>query len=248
LLVTGIFVGKDLIETAQLRATAGQYASYQAATTTFKTKYDAFPGDLTSVQAAQFNMQPLSRPAMANVTHGNGALENGEAYASSQLASEIMLYWRDLSSAKLIKESFVDATDGPVPLIVAQDIYKKYLPVAKMPPAASGLVFWATASNRQGKNVFYLGAVQNSDATGFTNFDAGLMAPQAYWFDDKFDDGKPQTGDIIMTEDDWVMHLQPGTHQIGDCMADPFFVGPNKYNLTASSDYPTCSLNLTFEP
>lgn len=50
LLIGGILKGQELMQNARVTSTIAQVRAYEAATTTFRDKYDALPGDMASAQ------------------------------------------------------------------------------------------------------------------------------------------------------------------------------------------------------
>src|SRR6202790_4507951 len=64
LIVGGILVGQDLVKAAEIRATVAQIEKYNSAVNTFRTKYNAIPGDLSSTNATGFGL-------FAETTSGN---------------------------------------------------------------------------------------------------------------------------------------------------------------------------------
>ena len=54
LLVGGILVGRDLIESARIRTQVRQIEQLNTAANTFKNKYGSLPGDIHQTKAAQF--------------------------------------------------------------------------------------------------------------------------------------------------------------------------------------------------
>src|SRR5580765_2378581 len=127
LVVGGIFVGRDLIQAAEIRSTVAQFQKFQTAVATFKLKYQALPGDMLSAQANASGFQPTARVDTAAspqaYTHGNGLVEAhvfGVSRDAGGLASEACLFWQDLSSAQLIPFSFTSALEGDNAISLSQ--------------------------------------------------------------------------------------------------------------------------------
>jgi len=63
LIVGGILVGQDLIKGAEIRATVAQVEKYNSAVNTFRTKFNAMPGDIPQAAAATFGLFQLTNAA-----------------------------------------------------------------------------------------------------------------------------------------------------------------------------------------
>src|ERR1035438_8206439 len=73
LVVGGILVGQNLIAAAGVRATISQIEKYNTAVNTFRTKYDALPGDMNASVAKQFGF--VARGTQPGEGDGNGIIE-----------------------------------------------------------------------------------------------------------------------------------------------------------------------------
>src|SRR5436305_84684 len=74
LVVGGVLVGRDLIATSQLRATMTQVEKYNTAVKTFRTKYNALPGDMKAADAANFGLFQLAESPAFSKGDGNGLI------------------------------------------------------------------------------------------------------------------------------------------------------------------------------
>ncbi len=119
LLVGGVLVGKALIEAAFMHAQISQIESYNTAANTFKTKYNALPGDIDAAKASQFGL--AVRIGGAGHGDNNGLLEGGAA-EDMRNAGENALFWNDLSTANLLGTSYVGIdcyyTGAPIPYCI----------------------------------------------------------------------------------------------------------------------------------
>src|SRR3954471_15989161 len=61
LVVGGVLVGQDLIKAAQIRSAVSKIEKYNTAVHTFRTKYNALPGDIPN--AASYGFAPRSGAA-----------------------------------------------------------------------------------------------------------------------------------------------------------------------------------------
>src|SRR3954466_4808654 len=73
LIIGSVLVGQDLIEAATIRATVSQLEKYKTAVGTFRTKYNALPGDIKSSEATGFGF--YARGGGMGDGDGNGAIE-----------------------------------------------------------------------------------------------------------------------------------------------------------------------------
>ena len=73
LIIGGVLVGKDLIASAEIRATVSVYQQLDAAVNTFKTKYNCLPGDCPN--ASDFGFTPPAGYTTIN-GDGNGHIDN----------------------------------------------------------------------------------------------------------------------------------------------------------------------------
>jgi prepilin-type N-terminal cleavage/methylation domain-containing protein len=92
LIIGSVMVGKDLIRAGEIRKTLSQKESFDTAANTFKLKYGALPGDLTSP----------TRYGFSGSGNGDGAIHTTPCPSTS---CEQVWFWQQLYDAKLIKES-----------------------------------------------------------------------------------------------------------------------------------------------
>jgi prepilin-type N-terminal cleavage/methylation domain-containing protein len=115
LVVGGVLVGQDLVKAASVRATISQIESFQRAKNTFREKYGGIPGDLIYTDAQKFGFSTCTYSPGTN-THcdGNGNLSDGAN--TTGIASEMALFWIQLSKAGFIENGFTfsgaDASDS----------------------------------------------------------------------------------------------------------------------------------------
>src|ERR1035441_8985409 len=110
LIIGGILVGQDLINAAAIRAQVSQIEKYNAAVNTFRTKFNALPGDMNAATATAFGF--TARGAFAGQGDGNGLIQGVLANAAASnggwivFAGELQMFWVDLSTANLIDGGF----------------------------------------------------------------------------------------------------------------------------------------------
>ncbi len=198
LVVGGVLVGQSLINAAALRATISQIEKYQTAVNTFRTKYDALPGDIADPGASSFGF--IARGTSAGEGDGNGVIEGVSATPSNsgtfECTGETAVFWRDLSTAGLIEGGFNAATTStfcPDAALLNSGgvILNSFFPQAKL-GGGNYIYVWSTG----GQNYFALANVARV-AAGYEMFSsAGLTAAQAMSIDSKVDDGLPQAGHV----------------------------------------------------
>jgi prepilin-type N-terminal cleavage/methylation domain-containing protein len=214
LIIGGVLVGRDLIKAAEVRATVSQFEKYNTAVNTFRSKYNALPGDLTDVQAINFGM--IFRLGGPGHGDGNGLLEGCSAGATIA-GCETVLFWSDLSSANLIDRSFTSASDYPLELIWLQETLRLWAAnplgiinpiatayaVAGPPPVAKELILpraklggdnFITVFSAGGLNYYQMTGVVLTDFSGVYTLSTNLTPLEALAFDGKVDDGFPLTG------------------------------------------------------
>lgn len=197
LLVGGILVGRDLVKSAELRATIGQVDKYNTAVQTFKLKFNAVPGDIRQAEASSFGMFTMSSATPVGYGDGNGLIEGGAAGGMNPVG-ETIVFWRHMFEA-----GFVDGTFGaqgnsilvPASGLVTGTVttVSQSLPPTQLTPENSFIVF---ATN--GLNYFSILPVNTITATpSYTYSAAGITPINAFNIDTKLDDGRPNTGAII---------------------------------------------------
>jgi prepilin-type N-terminal cleavage/methylation domain-containing protein len=75
LLVGGVLVGRDLIQSAGINAVARDIDSYNVGAMTFRDKYGGIPGDITASKAQQFGLTiSATNPGTTGEGDGDGVL------------------------------------------------------------------------------------------------------------------------------------------------------------------------------
>ncbi len=223
LIVGGILVGRDLISAAAVRAQITQIEQYQQAVNTFRVKYGYLPGDIKEPEASNFGF--VTRGNCQNLTpcigqgDGDGVIEAQAFYSAYapvhngyRQIDETLMFWRDLSTAKLIKEQFTlatfDHTDVSIDMAVSNlNAYSAsyhlkninaYVPDAKIASNTS-IYLWSGRFSNDQNNYFGISGVDNIaiiGASGAMQSHPTLTIAQAYSIDKKMDDGLPQLGKI----------------------------------------------------
>jgi prepilin-type N-terminal cleavage/methylation domain-containing protein len=199
LIIGGVLVGQDLVKSAQLRSTISQVEKYNTEVHTFRTKYNAVPGDITAQAAASYGMTGnLLLTGLQGDGDGNGIIEDGQVGAGGAndnlFAGEISEFWAHMSWANLIDGGFginLTAGTGAPPAILLTTL-NQYVPPTKLGKGFSFIVF-----SGSGSNFFGMLPIVSIDTGGaYTMNPSGLDPISAYNIDSKVDDGMPQQGTI----------------------------------------------------
>lgn len=187
LIVGGVLVGQDLIKAAEVRATVSQVEKYNSAINTFRTKYNAVPGDLNGTLATNFGLLPTARADSGTSIHGNGLIEGCATILLG--GCETVLFWQDLASASLIGDPISGSTDATATITTAQ-LNTKF-PAAKVDRGNRFIVY-----TNSGLNFYQLTGV-TSVAAGVYALTSQLNPVEAFNMDNKMDDGAPLTGVVV---------------------------------------------------
>ena len=115
-----------------------QFEQYKTAVNTFRTKYNALPGDIDPTDAVAFGL--ANRTGGAGDGDNNGRIGScGGGLSTKVFGCEDALFWNDLSSAGLISGNYSLDVDGAFATTVLNG---SYLPPAKMPPQQN---LWASS-------------------------------------------------------------------------------------------------------
>jgi prepilin-type N-terminal cleavage/methylation domain-containing protein len=199
LIIGAVLVGQDLIRAAAIKSQLTQIEKYNTAVNTFRGKFGALPGDLNGAVASQFGFN--SRGACAGEGDGNGVLEGIYCGGASQgyeiTNGELLMFWVDLSSAKLIDSNFntytdITSTPGPSGTFVGN-----YVPSAKI-GRNNYINVWSGGPAAQSNEINYFSISQEIgfNGSGFGTI-AALTVTEAYTMDAKTDDGLPQSGKVV---------------------------------------------------
>lgn len=185
LLIGGVFVGKDLIRSAEIRSQITDLESYQTALGTFAMRFEGLPGDIKNARDV---LSITDSPTIAN-GDGDGLLEDG-AGGTALFTGEIAQFWMQLSTTKMVKGAYaIDASPGkgyPMTAFGRGGIVTKYDPSV------------TAAITSHGANVFFIGMTGVVSAgTDETIVNSAVLYPEDAWkIDEKIDDGKPFFGSV----------------------------------------------------
>lgn len=202
LLTGGILAGQSLIRASELRAVTNELHRYQAATQTYRDKYQALPGDhrdatrffARSVNAAHCASNSAAAVGTPGVCDGDGDgnIELGSSTAST--SGEIFQYWRQLALAGLIEGTFTGLNGGDADTT----IIGTNVPASRVNSGGWTMQYGNFTSGGSlldadfNQNMFVIGAQTLSEPTS-----APILKPEEAWnIDTKIDDGKPGTGRV----------------------------------------------------
>lgn len=200
LIVGGVLVGRDIIHTAEIRNTIGQYEQFGTAVNTFKNKYNCLPGDCVNADNIGFSVNSSG--------DGNGIIGYNIAPCGASLACmsanssttkhEYLDFWYQLSAAALIPYAFKEyssLTSWNAGIVT---------PPTKIQPYRGNLSFgWAIQADLAvtvdtilpAHNFMLTSNPMDVAATGMTT--VGGYLPLDMWrIDKKIDDGQPHNGII----------------------------------------------------
>ncbi len=105
LLIGGILKGQELVMNAQIASTVGQVKAIDAASTAFRDKYDAFPGDMQNPATRLSNC--TAAPCSAG-GDGNSKLDSNRPNAAP--AGENQVFFVHLAAADLLSTVSINGT------------------------------------------------------------------------------------------------------------------------------------------
>lgn len=266
LIVGGVLVGRDLIQSAKLRSVLSDIEKFNSATLTFENKYNCLPGDCPN--ATDFfgtfascnvwsNFQGMDNSTCnGNVNDGKILFASyGEEAPPGQynywFFDETFLFWQHLSLAGLIKGKYAGgaiSTGSAKPGInvPTSQLEKGCYSVSYSFVGARTDAFPVYAMNA---NIFAIGnqVVDNDGAELFSCVGGlySLPAIAAQNLDSKIDDGKPYIGNVVTLQDlyggNWnnasnIPPIQTGCTNIGGV------VTPLTAVYAASAPASACSL------
>lgn len=236
LLVGGVLSGQSLIRASELRSVVSQYQRYYAATTAFRDKYFAFPGDMTTAATFWGAADGAGgTTAACATTAGTGTQTcngNGDGFvALSTSSNENFRFWQHLANAGLIEGNYDGITHGTT----TYSATTANVPVGRISATGWFMNNWASSSGFA-FNAQYAGIYANFFEFGAFTANADPVGPifkpeEAWNIDTKLDDGMPATGHVVI-------RATGGLATCTDSAVGTTFTA--NYLLSAST--PTCSL------
>lgn len=210
LLIGGILKGQELMENARITATIAQVRSYEAATTTFRDSYNAFPGDMPNAQNRVPNCPAACDPAPGAGLAGNSIIGDpgwgtggfvaqvaatGMPLTPAAAGDETQLYWIHLLQADLIS----GITDKAI-RVVTPPAWGETHPAAKSGGGfvvgfGDGTAGLGMPTGTIGPAGTVLLLTTSASDTPTTTAGIQTLSPsRAAQIDRKMDDGKPTAG------------------------------------------------------
>ncbi len=202
LLIGGVLVGRDLIKSSEIRAQISQIEKFNAATNTFRIKYNALPGDMKESEAYGFGLFRVSCSYVGYYGYGdnNGIITQGNGAVTSpptrtHLSGEPFLFFRQLTDANLIEGKYgMGLNCGAESGVIAASGVGAFLPPAKI--GTNGFIEANSPGDK--KNYFILATVNGFIGAGGVGTGSNpITANEAYQIDLKTDNGLPDSGNII---------------------------------------------------
>lgn len=162
----------------------------------------------------------------------------------------MLIFWRDLSSAKLVDGSYASATDdyANAGAQIAGDELNDFLPAAKL-----GRRNYFTVFSSGGLNYYQLTRVASLEGDGSYTLSAFITPIEASNMDVKMDDGDPQSGIVRAMKDNALPNIAApviATASLsatgGDCVEDTGT--ETRYNTSQQiyADTVSCQLRFRF--
>lgn len=226
LIISGILVGADLVNNAEIRKTISMVEKTNQAALTFRGKYQGVPGDITDLRAESFGLN-ANRTGAPGIGDGNSLVEGCSANATA-LGCENVLFYDDLTQARLVDTALGPRTVGEstavIPSITTNGM-ATYLPSLRLRETSFLAVF-----PHQGRNYFMMATI-GTNGTGALTTTAGVTPLESDSIDNKVDDGFGLTGDVRaitgVTANAGFTQPTPAAPAVGVCVSN---VGGNRYN------------------
>jgi len=235
LIVGGVLIGRDMIETAKIRSQISQIEKINTAANTFRSKFGSVPGDLSSARGTSMGLAYATHAVTPNLA------ENGLVDGDDFTALESWYFFYNLAEAKLYNCSSC---------VIAYDNGGAN--------ATWDAVFTSAVVNNNNIMMVYGGkSVDSPNVSAVSDFSKNYieigppaasanlaMTPnQAYSIDVKIDDGMPTTGKVkpvdsyILTgwPDLWRTTRSPSSGAYGSANCVNTDSTPNSYNSPISA-------------
>lgn len=195
LVVGAVVVGRDLLHGARLRAQVWQLEQFDGALGAFRAKYASLPGDLSASHAAALGF--VARSGEPGRGDGNGLLDACEAFdpfsSGVPLGCEIVLFWSDLASARMVSGTFSAAADAYIVITVPEDAFQ-YFPKAVIAASWDAVVVPVRCVSTG--HYYMIVRLLTAVPPGSASIGRPVHARDAQWLDSKMDDGMPRTGRV----------------------------------------------------
>ncbi len=259
LVVGGVLVGQNLIAAAEVRAQITQIEKYNSAVNTFRSKFNAIPGDMRPEVAQQFGFAVGSSCAgLQGNRDGNGLIDGWQApWLLTQGVGETALFWQDLTSptlgVSLIEGQFPNSGGAAIgcianvePTLSGTTVGEDF-PVAKIGRGDFVYVYETSGSNWYG--VAAITTLIGSSSAIQANTNISVM--QAYNIDKKLDDGSPTTGNVVavyVNNSTSATSIAPNTTTSGGTSSSCYDTTTSTYSITVNNgNGGNCALSFKFQ-
>ncbi len=202
LVVGSVLAGKWLIRTSELQSVSSDVHMFKAAVMTFRIKYDAFPGDMpnaTDYWGTDSNCPSTTYDGVPKAATCNGD-DDGRVGFTSMVES--YRFWQHLANAKLIEGMYTGtayAVGGSSSSVLGRNVPQSRINNAgytigyKDSSLANGSQAWLYYSGIYNQALYYGKGNPNGDTT----VSPAISTADAFWLDQKVDDGLPGSGQIV---------------------------------------------------
>lgn len=174
--VAGVYFVKQMTKVNDVKSLIMQIRKYDDAVAAFAEKYDAFPGDVCDTKTYGITTE-----------NTDGNCDNIVSDRAQEIISangEITNFWMHLSKTKMISEIF-DGKENEKAKIGTT------FPISKI-----GDKIGIIAYGDEGKTFYQVGFKYSNHNRIFMSNNS-LKTFEAYWFDEKIDDGNPRKGRVV---------------------------------------------------
>jgi prepilin-type N-terminal cleavage/methylation domain-containing protein len=176
-IIAGVSAGMALVSTSKLRAVTTEAQTLQTGALTFTTTYKGFPGDMSNATTVLGTVDKAGNA----INNGNGDGCFASCGSATINSSEVFGFFQQLAYVGLIPGIFTGVTD-------ASSSNQGSTPGKNIPYSKYGGGYWAINSNYWGDYTMLVNAIGNTN---------NVLVNDAYYIDNKIDDGMPLTGSMI---------------------------------------------------
>ncbi len=219
LLVGGVLSGQSLIRAAEMRAASTEVSRYITAVQTFRDKYFAIPGDMANAHlfwgprdggngyGADCRMETNATGTCSGNGNGLMIMYDGVDPDASSYTFENYLAWDHLAKAGLIEGTYTGNGANVVGNTICVNASAGSVPGCNVPRskmASNGMWNFAYYGSLTGHPYLFDGAYGHilmlNTGPGWINPLGGLLTPAEVWnIDSKVDDGRPATGNLVVS-------------------------------------------------
>ena len=181
LIVGGVLVGQDLIKAAQMRSIHSDISRFEAARHTFRLKYNCLPGDCVDAS-----------------TYGLGSNGTGDNFIENSITNdEAWLYWTHLGAAGLIEGTY---TGTEASAYYGDAVIGTNVPGSKHQGVGYS-IYTSSVWNihlgvTESTSLHFMAVGSDTSSLNFQTFGGIFTVEDTFSFDQKFDDGVANDGNI----------------------------------------------------